>query len=121
MKYTLEFSPLEAEQYYVVNGKRVCSVFEKNGIGWFFRTPNIQSGVICEAKDKAEKMAIDFVQSLTQVDIGQEVIYGPISGQWENIWRDFQMNENEGVSLPRSYEKLFIYLEKNYKVPLGTK
>lgn len=58
MKDTLEigfeYSPLNIEKYFCIDGERICSIFEKNGQGWFFRTKDgLQSGELCESEDDA--------------------------------------------------------------------
>jgi hypothetical protein len=57
---SFEYSPLGIEKYFCIDGKRFCSIFEKNGQGWFFRTSNgDQCGELCESEEKAfEKMSI---------------------------------------------------------------
>lgn len=54
IEITFEYSPLDVEKYFCIDGERICSIFEKNGQGWFFRTKDgSQSGELCESEDAA--------------------------------------------------------------------
>lgn len=69
----IEFSPLGIEKYFCVpiivcghkvSNKRVCSVFEKNGQGWFFRTTNgNQIGELCDSEESANQKAIEYTKN----------------------------------------------------------
>ena len=61
-----EYSPLGIEKYYCIHTDkgpiRVCSVFEKNGQGWFFRKSiGNQIGEVCDSEESANKTASDYM------------------------------------------------------------
>lgn len=64
-------SPLGIETYFwehgILDKTLVCSILERNGQGWFIRTPNNWIGEKClseeNAIDKANKMFNDYIKT----------------------------------------------------------
>lgn len=67
LELTFEYSPLGIEKYYCLGGNRVCSIFEKNGQGWFLRTNGgNQIGSLYGSEQVSEDKAIGYLWSLAK-------------------------------------------------------